>query len=131
MLIGVDVHAANESDSKSCLKLILSVKDQHPTLRFAHVDQGYRGDAVNTLEANDFEVTIPTKIAPGFNPEALRWKIERLIAWIKNCGRLCVEFERRVASRALPFVKLAGAGLIRPTITQLRPTHERSATTSR
>jgi transposase len=110
-LIGVDVHAANESDSKSCLKLILSVKDQHPTLRFAHVDQGYRGDAVNILEANDFEVTIPVKIAPGFNPEALRWKIERLIAWLKNCRRLCVEHERRVASSAA-FVKLAGAGLM-------------------
>src|SRR5258708_28547409 len=32
ILLAMEVHAANESDSKACLKLILSVKKQHPNL---------------------------------------------------------------------------------------------------
>jgi transposase len=111
MLLAVEVHAANGSDSNSCLKLILSVKEKHPTLRFAHVDHGYIGDAVNTLQACDFEVTIPVKLGKGFDPQPLRWKIERTIAWLKNCRRLCVDFERRVDSTTA-FIKLAGAGLM-------------------
>jgi transposase len=108
-LLGASVHSAEIHDSKGIFDLITAIKAHYPSLRFAHVDQGYRGDAENTLWANGFTVTMPAKLCGGgFKVIPIRWRVERSIAWMKRWRRLACDYERTVLS-SLAWIYLAGA----------------------
>jgi putative transposase len=109
MLIDVHAHAANENDSKASLPLIERLKKRFPTLVYAHVDNGYVGDATAKLEKEGMAVTVPPKKGKGFAAQPVRWRVERSIAWLKNWRRLCADYERTTASSEA-FVWLAGIG---------------------
>lgn len=108
--LGVLAHSANESDSKASAQLIEEVCAVYDTLQFAHVDNGYKGDATTLLQQRGLAVTVPPRVGKGFAVQPVRWRVERTIAWLKNYRRLCSDFERTVRSSEA-FVWLAGIAM--------------------
>ena len=111
MLLDVTAHAAQESDSKAAADLAATMLEIWPTLQYAHVDKGYVGDVTKLLKRHGIDVTVPDKVGTGFTVQAIRWRVERTIAWLKNFRRLCSDFERTVRSTQ-EFIRLASISLM-------------------
>lgn len=99
---GVHTHAANLSDTYEAVPLFKHFLPLLPRATRIYFDKGYRGTAVSYLECLDIASHIPDKglgeKVVGFQPEPLRWRVERTIAWVTDCRRLGASFERTISS---------------------------------
>ena len=110
-LLGAFVHEAAPHDSKVMGGFLEELTAIWPTLKHAHVDSGYVGDASRHLAALGLSVTVPPKKGKQFQVQPLRWRVERFFAWLKNFRRLCSDFERSTRSTEA-FIWLANVSLL-------------------
>lgn len=99
---GVHTHAANLSDTYEAVPLFKKYFPFLPRAERVYMDKGYRGTAATYLKTLDISSHIPDKglgeKVDGFAPEAVRWRVERTIAWITDCRRAASSFERKVSA---------------------------------
>jgi len=93
-LLHVNVHAANQSDTKAACHVFERCVEKYPSIEAFSGDAGYRGTAVKFVdEALDMELHISTKIKDGWAVLPKRWVVERTFSWINNFRRLAKDFE--------------------------------------
>jgi len=98
-LIEVLIHAANEHDSKSGCEVLKKAAAKHASLEAFSGDAGYRGTAVEFVEATlGLKLHISQKIKDAFAVLPKRWIVERTFAWLGNYRRLSKDFEILAAS---------------------------------
>lgn len=99
LLLGLVVHAANEHDSRSGLRVLEQLKGRHGRLKKIYADGGYRGELIDKVKDMlncEMEITLRTDKATHFKPLPKRWVVERSFAWLDDFGRLSKDYERRV-----------------------------------
>lgn len=111
LLWGVHTHAANLADTQEVIPLLNRALQTIETIERLYLDKGYRGSGVNYIGYLDLVAIIPetglgTK-TESFKPVAVRWRVERSIAWITRFRRLANSFERTIKS-CVAFTWLAG-----------------------
>lgn len=97
LLLAVEVHAANEHDSKSGFRVLEQLKWRFDRMSKVYADGGYRGELVENVKAKlgyDMEITLRSDKSTGFKPLPKRWIVERSFAWLEDFRRLAKDFER-------------------------------------
>jgi transposase len=84
---------------------------QFPFLRKLFADAGYQGPQFAAGVAQvcpkiNIEIVRRSDTAVGFNVLPRRWVVERTLAWLNRCRRLCKDFEN-LTRNALAFLRLA------------------------
>jgi len=96
LLLTVVVHAANEHDSKSALKVIEDLKGRFYRLLKIIADGGYRGELIENTQ-NKFgwilEIVLRKDSSKKFEILPKRWIVERTFAWFESYRRLSKDFE--------------------------------------
>ena len=116
-LLHVQVHAANEHDTKAAPSLLARAVEKWPALRAFSADAGYRGTTVQFVQkVLQRQCHISTKIKDGFAVLPKRWVVERTFAWLGNCRRLAKGVEVLTAT-AENFVRVA---MLKITLAKLR-----------
>ena len=94
-LIEVEVHKANEHDTKAGVRVIDNLIKRMPNIKRIMGDKGYRGTTEDyVIEELGIEMYIAPKLSS--NPKRKRWIVERTISWINNFKRLVKDYEIRV-----------------------------------
>jgi putative transposase len=114
------VHPANIQDRDGGAMLIATLFGQFPFLRKLFADAGYQGPQFAAAVAQvcpqiEIEIVKRSDTAVGFNVLPQRWVVERTIAWLNRCRRLCKDFEN-LTRNALAFLRLS---MIRLMLRQL------------
>jgi transposase len=111
------VHAANQSDSKGGLGLLVGLEDTMPRLQKIMADRSYPGEFSQAVEEMDlvFEVPAREEGAKGFVVEAKRWMVERSFAWLNFFRRVVVDYEHTARSSAA-FIMLANISMVLESI---------------
>lgn len=98
-LLHVEVHRANEADTKAAGRILERVQENYPRLRAFSGDAGYRGTAV-TFVNQTLKLTL--HISQGIKHQFVilpkRWIVERTFAWLANFRRLAKDFEKLTAT---------------------------------
>lgn len=101
LLLGIDVHAANQHDSKSAFKVLATLRHRFDRMQKIYADGGYRGELVDKVKAElgyDMEITLRSDRATAFKPLPKRWGVERSFAWLGDFRRLAKDYERTVVA---------------------------------
>ena len=101
LLLAVEVHAANEHDSKSGNRTIKLLKGRFERMTKIYDDGGYRGQLIGNVKNElgyDMEITLRTDKAPGFIPLPKRWVVERSFAWLEDFRRLSKDYEYKAST---------------------------------
>ncbi len=91
------VTPANVHDSRAAYPLSARVAANHPSVKSAKADNGYRGNIVHTVKdlfGIDMQCVKSNFGTSEFIPLEGRWVVERTIAWFENFRRLCRNYER-------------------------------------
>lgn len=97
LLLTVNVHAANEHDSKAAERVISGLKWRFERMKKIYADGGYRGALIGKVKDKfqyDMEVTLRTDKSVDFKPLPKRWIVERSFAWLESFRRLAKDYER-------------------------------------
>ncbi|WP_181799581.1 IS5 family transposase [Kitasatospora acidiphila] len=95
LLLAVLVTAASVQDGTSGRQLLTQVASDHPTLRKAWADMGYKNAVVEhgaTLGI-DVEIVQRDPATRGFVVQPRRWVVERTLGWLMNHRRLVRDYE--------------------------------------
>jgi putative transposase len=93
-LLHVEVHAANEHDSKAGIRVFERVAEKYRGIKAFSGDAGYRGTSVNYVDdVLKRKLNISTKIKDTFAVLPVRWIVERTFAWMGNFRRLSKDVE--------------------------------------
>ena len=96
LLLAVVIHAANEHDSKSAMKVISELRGRFSRLIKILADGGYRGELIeNTRKSYGWivEVILRKDSTKKFEVIPKRWIVERTFAWFESYRRLSKDFE--------------------------------------
>ncbi|WEH43083.1 IS5 family transposase [Streptomyces sp. AM 2-1-1] len=95
LLLGVLVTAASVQDSAAGRTLIERVTTEHPTVRKAWVDGGYRQHLVEHAATLGIDMHIVRRdpTTRGFAVLPRRWTVERTLGWLMNHRRLARDYE--------------------------------------
>ena len=99
LLLGIKVHAANEHDSHSGLRVLERLKGRFERLKKIYADGGYRGELIDKVKYMlncEMEITLRTDKSTAFKPLPKRWVVERSFAWLDDFRRLAKDYERKV-----------------------------------
>ena len=111
LIWGVHTHAANLSDTQEVIPLLNRSLQTLETIARLYLDKGYRGSGVEYVEELNLTAIVPENglgtQEKGFKPVAVRWRVERSIAWITRFRRLANSYERAIRS-CVAFTWLAG-----------------------
>ena len=97
LLLAVEVHAANEHDSRSGFRVLEQLKYCFERMKKIYADGGYRGELINKVRNKldcDMEITLRSDKSEDFKPLPKRWIVERSFAWLEDFRRLAKDFER-------------------------------------
>ena len=95
LLLVVIVHAANEHESKTALKLLEKLYKRFPRLKRLWADAAYRGELVDQVkERFGWVLDIVKRQGKGFQVLPRRWVVERTFAWFEGYRRLSKDYER-------------------------------------
>ena len=93
-LIQIIVHAANIHDTKGGCDVLQSAVTKYTTIKAFSGDEGYRGTAVEFVENTlGLKLHISKKIKDTFAVLAMRWVVERTVAWLGHYRRLSKDYE--------------------------------------
>jgi len=113
--VGMIVHPADVQDRDGAPVLLASVRARFPWLRHVFADGGYAGgkltSALQSLGEWTVEIVKRSDAAGGFKVLPRRWVVERTLAWLNRCRRLCKDFEN-LTRNALAFLRLASIRLM-------------------
>ncbi|WP_330309838.1 MULTISPECIES: IS5 family transposase [unclassified Streptomyces] len=118
LLLAVLVTAASVQGSMAGTRLLDQVAADHPTIRKAWVDGGYRQHFVEhaaTLGV-DMEIVSRTPGARGFTPIPKRWAVERTYGWLMLHRRLARDYET-LPARSEAMIHLAMTDLMARRLT--------------
>ena len=115
-LLSVDVHAANEHDTKSCKPVLRQAKADYPSIEGFSADAGYRKTALEFVQNEmNLKMHISEKIKDTFAILPKRWIVERTFAWLGNFRRLSKDYEI-LSSSAQNIIRIA---MIKVTLAKL------------
>lgn len=107
LLLAVVVHAANEHESKTALKLLEKLYKRFPRLKRIFADQAYQGPLIEIVkERFGWILDVVKRVGKGFQVLPKRWVVERSFAWLEGYRRLSKDYER-LAKNSEAMVKLA------------------------
>ncbi|MFC8247609.1 IS5 family transposase [Streptomyces chartreusis] len=118
LLLAVLVTAASVQDSNAGTRLLDQVAADHPTIRKAWVDGGYRKHFVEhaaTLGI-DMEINARKPGTRGFTPIPKRWAVERTYGWLMLHRRLARDYET-LPARSEAMIHLAMTDLMARRLT--------------
>jgi transposase len=101
MLLCVLVTAASAHDHHGGKKVLLDLYFAHRRTRHVFSDSGFGGTLVEwarSILKTTVEVVRKDPGQKGFKVLPKRWVVERTLAWIMACRRLCRDYERRTDS---------------------------------
>jgi transposase len=97
-LLALRVSPANEDERKQVQKLSEEIQQAtQENIEMAYVDQGYTGERVSELAAEEgirLEVVKHEEAKRGFVLLPRRWVVERDFAWASRFRRLVKDYER-------------------------------------
>jgi transposase len=99
LLLGLKVHAANEHDSRSALRVLERIRGRYGRMKKIYADGGYRGELIEKVKDMlncDMEITLRTDKSTAFKPLPKRWVVERSFAWLDDFRRLAKDYEQKV-----------------------------------
>jgi transposase len=110
------VHPADIQERDGGILLISTLFGRFPFLRKLFADGGYQGPQFEQAIASvfpqlDVEIVKRSDAAGGFKVLPRRWVVERTLAWLNRCRRLCKDFEN-LTRNALAFLRLASIRLM-------------------
>jgi putative transposase len=110
------VHPADIQDRDGGILLISALFGKFPFLSKLFADSGYQGPkfeqaAALILPQVDVEIVKRSDAASGFKILPRRWVVERTLAWLNRCRRLCKDFEN-LTRNAIAFLRLASIRLM-------------------
>lgn len=114
LLLAVDVHPANEHDSKSAFGVLEQLRWRFDRMKKIYADGGYRGqlsERVKNELGYEMEITLRSDKATDFKPLPKRWVVERSFAWLGDFRRLAKDYERTCNS-AINMIYLAFIALM-------------------
>jgi putative transposase len=114
LLLAVNVHSANEHDSKSALSVLEQLRWRFNRMAKIYADGGYRGQLVDRVKDElgyDMEITLRSDKATSFKPLPKRWVVERSFAWLGDFRRLAKDYER-TCNAAVSMIYLAFIALM-------------------
>jgi putative transposase len=100
-LLTVEIHAANEHDSKAGFRVIKSLFGRFERMQKIYADGGYRGELEENIKnvfGWDMEITLRSDKSGGFKPLPKRWVVERTFSWLENFRRLAKDYEYKVST---------------------------------
>ena len=96
LLLVVVVHAANEHDSQSAIRVIELLRGRFARLKVIFADGGYRGELVDSIK-NGFgwilSIVLRSDSAKSFKALPKRWIVERTFSWFEGFRRLSKDYE--------------------------------------
>jgi putative transposase len=116
LLLYAVVHPANIQDRDGGFFLLATLFGQFPFLTKLFADGAYQGPqfaqaVAGILPQLDVEIVKRSDAADGFKVLPRRWVVERTIAWLNRCRRLCKGFEN-LTSNALALLRLASIRVV-------------------
>lgn len=99
--LAVDVHTANEHDSKAAFVVLSQLKGRFEQMRKIYADGGYQGELVDKVKHElSFEmvITLRSDKPSDFKPLPKRWVVERSFVWLGDFRRLAKDYERTLTS---------------------------------
>ncbi len=97
LLLAVIVHAANEHESKTALKLLEKLYKRFPRLKRIFADQAYQGDLIEAVRrCFGWLLDVVKRVGKGFQVLPKRWVVERTFGWFEGYRRLSKDYERLV-----------------------------------
>ncbi|MFF1799466.1 IS5 family transposase [Kitasatospora sp. NPDC058263] len=118
LLLAVLVTAASVQDGTAGRQLLTTVAAEHPTLRKAWADMGYKNAVVEhgaTLGI-DVEIVRRGPATRGFAVQPRRWVVERTLGWLMNHRRLARDYEA-LPARAEAMIHVAMINLMTRRLT--------------
>ncbi|GLW75512.1 DDE transposase [Kitasatospora phosalacinea] len=118
LLLVALVTAASVQDNVAGRQLLTAVAADHPTIRKAWVDMGYKNAVVEygaTLGI-DVEIVRRNPATRGFVVQPRRWVVERTFGWLMNHRRLVRDYEA-LPARSEAMVHVAMIGLMTRRLT--------------
>jgi transposase len=118
LLLAVPVTAAGVQDSAVGTRLLDQVAANHPGIRKAWVDGGYRQHLVEhaAVLGIDLEITTRTPGTRGFTPIPKRRAVERAYGWLMLHRRLARDYET-LPARSEAMIHLAMTDLMARRLT--------------
>ena len=93
-LLHVQVHAANQTDTKAGCQVLERAAEKYPSLKSFSGDGGYRGSAVTFVETQlGLTLQITLRMGEGFEVQPKRWIVERTLSWFGHFRRLAKDVE--------------------------------------
>jgi len=116
LLLHAIVHPADIQDRDGGALPMATLFGKFPFLRKLFADAGYQGPKFAAAVANacpqiTIEIIKRSDSANGFELLPRRWVVERTLAWLNRCRRLCKDFEN-LSRNALAFLRLASIRLM-------------------
>ncbi|WP_459649794.1 IS5 family transposase [Kitasatospora sp. Ki12] len=118
LLLVVLVTAASVQDNAAGRQLLTRVTAEHPTIRKAWADMGYKNAVVEHGAALGIDVEIVRRdpAIRGFVVQPRRWVVERTFGWLMNHRRLARDYEA-LPARSEAMVHVAMIGLMTRRLT--------------
>jgi len=104
LLLVVLVTAASVQDTTGGREVVEQVAAQHPNVKTAWVDSGYKQGVIDEGAQHGIDVQVVTKDPQqrGFKPQRKRWAVERTFGWLMLHRRLVRDYETNpLRSRAM------------------------------
>ena len=100
LLLAVIVCAASTSENKAGIQVLDHIKQQHPTITKAWVDQGFKNQFIEHGAALGINVEVVPRNSnvKGFHVIKRRWVAERTLGWLMLHRRLVRDYETLPAS---------------------------------
>jgi len=120
LIHGIDVHAANEADTKAGFKVVDEFEPKRKVDLFL-ADKGYRGTFADRvfLKLNLWVQLTGAKEGDNLKPK--RWIVERTFAWFNHYRRLSRDYERTPEnSKSMIYVTMIQLMLQKPILAQIR-----------
>jgi transposase len=95
LLLVVLVTAASVQDTTGGREVVEQVAAQHPNVKTAWVDSGYKQGVIDEGARHGIDVQVVTKDPQqrGFKPQRKRWAVERTFGWLMMHRRLVRDYE--------------------------------------